>query len=223
MYYCVQASGKGRIACLRVKRHPANCASATQSGKMFIPPASSQSPPCRPWYTIYYSVNYYKISLQINIALNNQSYESNWKVFPKYFIFVFYTREIVKCNFVCKFRCYFGFLNTETFYSQCYNKIHVWIILRQKNVKNKVKVGLVNISYRLYNAFNDINFYWKIFWVFKTSQNYIKSFTYLFHVNTFQNKGFPNRGDMILNVPIGLIWTEIFDVCCQLWSVRFAI
>ena len=37
------------------------------------------------------------------------------------------------------------------------------------------------------------------------------------------SKGFPNRGDMILNVPIGLIWTEIFDVCCQLSSVRFAI
>ena len=36
-------------------------------------------------------------------------------------------------------------------------------------------------------------------------------------------KGFPNRGDMILNIPIGLIWTEIFDVCCQLSSVRFAI
>ena len=38
-----------------------------------------------------------------------------------------------------------------------------------------------------------------------------------------RDTGFPNRGDMILNVPIGLIWTEIFDVCCQLSSVRFAI
>ena len=38
-----------------------------------------------------------------------------------------------------------------------------------------------------------------------------------------ESKGFPNRGDMILNVPIGLIWTEIFDICCQLSSVRFAI
>ena len=45
------------------------------------------------------------------------------------------------------------------------------------------------------------------------------------YVNTLSvyYKGFPNRGDMILNVPIGLIWTEIFDVCCQLSSVRFAI
>ena len=39
MYYCVQTGGKSRIACLRVERHAANCASATQSGEMFIPPA----------------------------------------------------------------------------------------------------------------------------------------------------------------------------------------
>ena len=50
--------------------------------------------------------------------------------YEKYFIFVFYMREIVKCNFVCKFRCNFGFLNTETFYSQFYNEIHMWIKLR---------------------------------------------------------------------------------------------
>ena len=29
------------------------------------------------------------------------------------------------CDFVCKFRCNFGFLNTETFYSQFYNEIHM--------------------------------------------------------------------------------------------------
>ena len=39
-------------------------------------------------------------------------------------------REIVKCNFVCKFRCNFGFLNTETFYLEFYNEIHMCIILR---------------------------------------------------------------------------------------------
>ena len=31
--------GKSRIACLRVERHAVNCASVTQSGQMFIPPA----------------------------------------------------------------------------------------------------------------------------------------------------------------------------------------
>ena len=40
--FCVQTGRKSRIACLRVERHAANCASATQSGKMFIPPASTR-------------------------------------------------------------------------------------------------------------------------------------------------------------------------------------
>ena len=40
IYCCVQTDGKSRIACLRVERHAANCASATQSGAMFITPAS---------------------------------------------------------------------------------------------------------------------------------------------------------------------------------------
>ena len=38
-FICVQTGGKSRIACLRVERHVANCASATQPGGMFIPPA----------------------------------------------------------------------------------------------------------------------------------------------------------------------------------------
>ena len=38
-WICVQMGGKSRIACLRVERHAANCASATQSGEMFITPA----------------------------------------------------------------------------------------------------------------------------------------------------------------------------------------
>ena len=33
--------GKSTIACLCVERHAGNCASATQSGEMFIPPAST--------------------------------------------------------------------------------------------------------------------------------------------------------------------------------------
>ena len=41
MYYCVQTGGKSRIACLRVERHAVNCASASESGEMFIPPAST--------------------------------------------------------------------------------------------------------------------------------------------------------------------------------------
>ena len=78
--FCVQTGGKSRIACLCVERHGVNCASASKSGEMFIPPEtwlpaanyalarnatfstnldtshSSQSPPCRAWYTIYYSL-----------------------------------------------------------------------------------------------------------------------------------------------------------------------
>ena len=30
--------GKSRISCLRVERHAVNCASASESGEMFIPP-----------------------------------------------------------------------------------------------------------------------------------------------------------------------------------------
>ena len=41
MYYCVQTDGKSRIACLCVERHAVNCASASKSGEMFIPPAST--------------------------------------------------------------------------------------------------------------------------------------------------------------------------------------
>ena len=37
-FFCVQTGGKSRIACLRVEMHAANCASATQSGEMLIPP-----------------------------------------------------------------------------------------------------------------------------------------------------------------------------------------
>ena len=43
IYYGVQTGGKSRIACLRVERHAANCASATQSGEMFIPAASTDT------------------------------------------------------------------------------------------------------------------------------------------------------------------------------------
>ena len=39
IYNRVQTGEKSRIACLRVERHAANCASATQSGEMFILPA----------------------------------------------------------------------------------------------------------------------------------------------------------------------------------------
>ena len=38
IYYCVQTGKKSRIAWLRVEQHAANCASATQSGEMFMPP-----------------------------------------------------------------------------------------------------------------------------------------------------------------------------------------
>ena len=38
--FCVQTGGKSRIACLCVERHAVNCASASKSGEMFIPPAS---------------------------------------------------------------------------------------------------------------------------------------------------------------------------------------
>ena len=59
-----------------------------------------------------------------------------WFTYYKFFLklfsskLIFYIREIVKCNFVCKFRYNFSFLNTETFYSHFYNEIHMWIILR---------------------------------------------------------------------------------------------
>ena len=39
-FFCVQTGGKSRIACLCVERHAVNCASASKSGEMFIPPAS---------------------------------------------------------------------------------------------------------------------------------------------------------------------------------------
>ena len=39
--FCVQTGGKSRIACLCVERHAVNCASASKSGEMFIPPAST--------------------------------------------------------------------------------------------------------------------------------------------------------------------------------------
>ena len=38
IYICVQTGGKSRIACLCVERHALNCASASKSGEMFIPP-----------------------------------------------------------------------------------------------------------------------------------------------------------------------------------------
>ena len=38
--FCVQMGGKSRIACSCVERHAVNCASASKSGEMFIPPAS---------------------------------------------------------------------------------------------------------------------------------------------------------------------------------------
>ena len=37
----IQTGEKSRIACLRVERHATNCASATKSGDMLIPPAST--------------------------------------------------------------------------------------------------------------------------------------------------------------------------------------
>ena len=40
MHYGVQMGGKSRIACLCVERHAVNCALASKSGEMFIPPAS---------------------------------------------------------------------------------------------------------------------------------------------------------------------------------------
>ena len=39
----VQTGGKSRIASMRVEWHAANCASVTESGKMFIPPDTSLS------------------------------------------------------------------------------------------------------------------------------------------------------------------------------------
>ena len=36
--FCVQTGGKSRIAGLCVKRHAVNCALASKSGEMFIPP-----------------------------------------------------------------------------------------------------------------------------------------------------------------------------------------
>ena len=55
IYYCVLTGGKQRIACLRVERHAANCASTKLDGPL-LTSHSSQSPPCRSWHTIYYCV-----------------------------------------------------------------------------------------------------------------------------------------------------------------------
>ena len=43
-WICVQTGGKSRIACLRVERHAVNCASASESGEMFIRLAANYAP-----------------------------------------------------------------------------------------------------------------------------------------------------------------------------------
>ena len=50
-------------------------------------------------------------------------------LYETYFSILFNVREIARCNFICKIRYYFGYFNTETFYSQLPNEMQIQKVL----------------------------------------------------------------------------------------------
>ena len=74
------------------------------------------------------NIKYYSILFNIiycNCHVKDVTYYTWNFIRETYFLILFNIKEIAKCNVVCKFRYNFDFFNTETFYSQLYNEIHM--------------------------------------------------------------------------------------------------